>query len=127
QVVNLSGSLVLNDTFKLFNATTYGGAFTNFNLPALDPGLAWDTSGLTSNGSIKVVSAGGSPTLGFTSSGGVLQFTWTGSFKLQAQTNALGTGVYTNWSDYPNGGASPVNVTNDPANPTVFFRLISTP
>ena len=64
-----------------------------------------------------------SPTLNFTNSGGSLDFSWTGSFKLQAQTNALNVGIGTNWSDYPGGSTSPVNVTLDPAQPSVFFRL----
>ncbi len=127
-VANLSGTLALNDTFKIFDATTYTGSFSATNLPALDPGLAWDTTGLTSNGTIKVVAAAaGSPTLTFTQTGSNLQFSWTGSFKLQSQTNSLSTGLGANWADFPGGGSSPVNVTADPANPSVFFRLISTP
>jgi hypothetical protein len=44
--------------------------------------------------------------------------------KLQAQTNAGGIlPGDANWSDYPGGGSSPVNVVIDPANPAVFSRL----
>ncbi len=125
-VVNLAGDPALNDTYKIFDASSYSGLFSNYVLPALDAGLAWDTSGLTSNGSIKVVSAS-APTLGFTQSNGIEQFSWTGGFKLQVQTNALGVGISANWVDYPGGSISPVSVTNDPANGAVFFRLISTP
>jgi hypothetical protein len=46
-------------------------------------------------------------------------------FKLQAQTNSLGVGLSGNWFDYPGGSSSPVNATVTPANPAVFFRLIS--
>ena len=53
-----------------------------------------------------------------------LHFSWTNAgVTLQAQTNALGIG--TNWQDYPNGGSSPLDVSIDPANPPVFFRLRS--
>ena len=45
------------DTFKLFDAGSYSGAFAACNLPALDPGLAWDTSGLLVDGTITVVAA----------------------------------------------------------------------
>jgi hypothetical protein len=56
--------------------------------------------------------------------GNVLNFSWTDpSFKLQYQTNGLGSGLGTNWFDYPGGGASPVGVTTDPTIPTMFFRL----
>ncbi len=65
------------------------------------------------------------PVLNRSQSGNTLIFSWTGNFKLQVQTNSLSVGVSTNWSDYPSGGASPVNVTLNPANPAVFFRLSS--
>jgi hypothetical protein len=55
--------------------------------------------------------------------GGSLQFDWTGSYKLQWQTNSLTTGLNTNWVDYPGGGTSPVSVTVNPAIPSAFFRL----
>ena len=72
-----------------------------------------------------VVAAGGTPPLlSVVKSGSALTFSWTdATFKLQSQTNSLTTGLYTNWSDYPGGGASPVGVTINPANPAVFFRL----
>jgi autotransporter-associated beta strand protein len=66
------------------------------------------------------------PTLNFTQTGNSLQFSWTGSFKLQSQTNNLNVGLNTNWADYP-GGASPVTVPIDAMQDTVFFRLVSTP
>ena len=61
------------------------------------------------------------PVLSLAQSGNTLAFSWTGNFKLQAQTNSIST----NWTDYPSGGSSPVNVTINPANPAVFFRLSS--
>jgi fibronectin-binding autotransporter adhesin len=121
-VTNLSGTLAANDTFKLFSATTYAGSFSATNLPTLSGGLVWDASGLTSNGSIKVVSTGGSPVLGFTQSGNTLTFSWTGAYKLQSQTNSLSVGINTNWADYPDT-SNPTAVTIDPTSPSVFFRL----
>jgi autotransporter-associated beta strand protein len=64
------------------------------------------------------------PKLNFTPNGNNLRLSWTGSFKLQAQTNSLNG---TNWADYPGGGTSPVTITIDPANASVFFRLVSVP
>ena len=77
------------------------------------------------DGTLKVT--GGSPSLGVSKSGSVLTFSWSATgFKLQAQTNAAGIKLGdTNWFDYPGGGSSPVNVTINPANRSVFFRLIS--
>jgi hypothetical protein len=65
--------------------------------------------------------------LNFTHTGNSIQFSWTGSFKLQAQTNSLSVGLSTNWMDYPGGGTSPVTVPIGVTNGTVFFRLVSTP
>ena len=49
----------IGDTFTLFNSTSasYNGSFTAINLPPLSPGLAWDTSGLSTNGTISVASS----------------------------------------------------------------------
>ncbi|HVR35304.1 MAG TPA: Ig-like domain-containing protein [Methylomirabilota bacterium] len=61
-------------------------------------------------------------------SGSELEFTWTGGFKLQSQTNAAGINPDNSaWTDYPDGGASPVTIVIDGNNPGVYFRLISTP
>ncbi len=66
------------------------------------------------------------PILNFTHSVGTgLQFSWTGSYKLQVQTNDLGHGLSSNWVDYPGGGTSPVSVPPDAAQGSVFFRLVS--
>jgi hypothetical protein len=43
------------EVFNLFDAATFGGTFTAFNLPFLDPGLFWDTSNLTVDGTIIVI------------------------------------------------------------------------
>ena len=64
------------------------------------------------------------PTLSVARVGNVLNFSWTGLFTLQSQTNPLPVGVNTNWFDYPDT-SNPASVTMDPADPTVFFRLIS--
>jgi autotransporter-associated beta strand protein len=61
--LNVSSSgqpLSMGESFNLFDAATFSGAFTAFNLPALDPGLFWDTSRLTVDGTIFVVPEPGS-------------------------------------------------------------------
>jgi hypothetical protein len=67
------------------------------------------------------------PPLYWTNTGGGLRFSWPGSFKLQAQTNAAGAGLGTNWADYPNGGTTPVTVPMNPTAQGVFFRLVAKP
>ncbi|BCU79798.1 hypothetical protein llg_45130 [Luteolibacter sp. LG18] len=49
--------LATGDTFQLFSATTRTGSFATLTLPGLASGLAWDTSGLATSGSITVVSS----------------------------------------------------------------------
>ncbi len=44
------------DSFKLFNAASYSGNFSNVQLPPLLAGLAWNTNGLNTNGIISVIS-----------------------------------------------------------------------
>ena len=58
-VTNLGpDALAAGDSFDLFNATTFSGAFTNFNLPPLaNTNLVWDTSKVAVNGIIAVVAA----------------------------------------------------------------------
>lgn len=122
-VINNGPDLTAGNKFKLFSQTVANGSFTNTILPALGTGLAWQND-LATDGSISVVSSSvPPPVLGVAKSGNTLTFNWTGTFKLQSQTNTLNTGLKTNWFDYPGGGTSGVSVTINPANPTVFFRL----
>ena len=55
------GSLAVNDSFRLFYAAGYTGAFTNIVPGSPGPGLAWDTSLLTINGTIRVGTATSTP------------------------------------------------------------------
>jgi rhamnogalacturonan endolyase len=43
------------DTFTLFSAGAFSGAFGNVILPSLSPGLAWNTSALNQSGTLSVV------------------------------------------------------------------------
>jgi autotransporter-associated beta strand protein len=54
-VTNVGASvLAAGDSFDLINAGVFGGNFSSKVLPALAPGLAWDTSQLTNSGTIAV-------------------------------------------------------------------------
>lgn len=53
--LSLSGNgLAPGDSYKLFYATNYLGVFANIVPPTPGPGLAWNTNGLTSNGTLSV-------------------------------------------------------------------------
>src|SRR5206468_4144102 len=56
-VSNLSAALGDGDSFKLFDANSYSGAFTNIVPKRPGIGLTWDTSGLTDSGSLNVTLA----------------------------------------------------------------------
>lgn len=54
-VTNSGGTpLAANDTFNLFNAASYSGAFSSVQLPPLPVGLAWNTNRLNTAGTISV-------------------------------------------------------------------------
>ncbi|HVU26292.1 MAG TPA: autotransporter-associated beta strand repeat-containing protein [Verrucomicrobiae bacterium] len=78
--------------------------------PGIDP---------ASTGTITVT--GATVLLGFSQTGNAIMLTWQGNYKLQSKTN----NIVGSWFDYPGGGTSPVNVTIDPAQSSVFFRLSS--
>jgi autotransporter-associated beta strand protein len=142
-VVQLNpGVAVSNDFVNITGALNYGGILSVTNIGATNPPVGatyrvFPTGGSGSFASIVAspglnvefadglltVVSGTPPTLNYTLlGGGVLQFSWTGSAKLQWQTNALSVGVSTNWVDYPDT-SNPVNVTNSPSIPAAFFRL----
>ena len=122
-VANVGGALTAGDTFTNFNAGAFTGNFSSI-IGSAGVNLAYAFN--PTNGVLSVVSTGvvAPPTLNVAQSGNALTFSWSAAgFKLQSQTNSLTTGLKANWSDYPGGGSSPVSVTINPANPTVFFRL----
>jgi autotransporter-associated beta strand protein len=121
-VADLSGGLGAGDSFTIFRAGSHTGNFTSI-IGSPGANLAWDFN--PASGVLSVVSAGvNPPTLQFSAAGNTLSFSWEGTdYKLQGQTNSLATGLGTNWSDYPGGDTSPVDITIDVNDGAVFFRL----
>jgi autotransporter-associated beta strand protein len=56
-VSNLTDGLTNGDSFKLFDADAYAGAFINIVPKRPGPGLAWDTFALTDSGALGVIEA----------------------------------------------------------------------
>jgi autotransporter-associated beta strand protein len=123
--------LILNDTFVLFSAPpgAYGGAFTNFTVPA---GYTFDLSKLTVDGSVKVTgipsAIPNTPTnITYSMADNQLTLSWPANYKgcyLQGQTNLLSVGLSTNWVNVPNSeNVTSVTFPVDPARGSVFFRL----
>ncbi len=121
-VANLGPALAAGNKFTLFSQPVLNGAA----LTVKGSGAIW-TNNLAVDGSISVIGFVAAPTLNFTQTGNSLQFSWTGDFKLQAQTNSLNVGISNNWANYPGGSPSPVTVPIDATKGTVFFRLVPTP
>ncbi|HEX7654363.1 MAG TPA: hypothetical protein VF607_12710, partial [Verrucomicrobiae bacterium] len=116
--------LVAGDVFPLVSATTHVGNFASI-VGNPGSGLAFTFT----NGMLSVVSgiASNSTNLTFAVTGKTLGISWPADhlgWILQAQTNNATTGLGTNWVDL--GGSAAVtgtNLTVDPANPAVFYRL----
>ena len=123
--VNIGAALQVGDTFQFF---TSGVSGITANLQTLDLTNAvtytWNNN-IASSGSVSVASVTpiAPPTLNAVQTGNTIALSWTGPFKLQSQTNSLSVGISTNWFNYPGGTVSPVNVTINPTNKTVFYRL----
>ena len=100
----LSDPLGAGNSFKLFDSASYSGAFSSIVPPTPGSGLLWDTSGLASSGTLKVVSATTLPPPNITSvgiSGGTIVLTGGngpayGSYIVLASTNV--TVPLANWT-----------------------------
>ncbi|HSY18671.1 MAG TPA: autotransporter-associated beta strand repeat-containing protein, partial [Candidatus Acidoferrales bacterium] len=126
----LAGTPVANDVYTLFTATGgISGTFAATNLPTLSGGLAWDTTNLF-NGVLHIVQTVNTASTNITTvvSGNLLTLSWPADhtgWRLQVQTNTLGTGLNTNWVDVAGSTTvNSVNVTMNPANGTVFYRMV---
>jgi autotransporter-associated beta strand protein len=128
--ITASPALTTSDTFKLFNSASYSGAFLALvpSAPALD--LAWDTSTLATDGTLRIITGSSLPptNMSFQVTGNQLEISWPANYtgwRLQGQTNGLNTGLSSNWGDIALSGATNrVFAPIDPANGTVFYRLI---
>jgi autotransporter-associated beta strand protein len=128
-VTNIGGVLAAGDSFKLFSAGSYNNAFASITLPALAGNLMW-TNRLGVDGSLAVISpVNTAPTnLAFMVAGGQLQLSWPADhtgWRLEVQTNALGTGLGINWSTVP--GSAQTNQLWLPVSTSagsVFYRLV---
>ena len=131
--ITVVGSVQAGDSFKLFDASTYAGAFTSTNLPSLGGSLAWDSSGLT-NGTLAVISTGVTqPTFNppYRLGNGQVQLTFSGpsgsSYRVWATTNLSFTPITSTWSNLTSGQFSsmPVTFTDSqaPSYPRRFYVI----
>ncbi|MEO5802798.1 MAG: autotransporter-associated beta strand repeat-containing protein [Verrucomicrobiota bacterium] len=128
-VTNLNGSLVAGDSYTIFSAGSFTGNFSSI-IGVPGQGLAWSFN--PTNGTITVEqSIATTPTnLVFNVSGSNLALSWPTEYLgwvIEAQTNSLASGISANTNDWhilPGTElVTATNLTIDPANPTVFFRM----
>ena len=120
-----SGTFTVGQSYPLLIWATTGSA-PSVSLGALNGALG--NLAIVGNAvKLNITGLVAPPTLIFTNLGNSIQFSWTGAFKLQSQTNGLNVGLGTNWADYSGGSTSPVTVLMDALNESVCFRLVSTP
>lgn len=124
-LTNIGAVLQPGDTFQVFAAGVSGITVPAQTVDYVNAVTYTWQNNIAASGTVTLLSVTPitAPTLNVGQSGNQLTFSWTGPFKLQSQTNSLNVGISSNWGNYPGGSTSPVNVTINPANPTVFFRL----
>lgn len=131
-VIMVGAALAGGDSFKLFDASSYAGSFTNIQPASPGTGMTWDLSSLGVDGTLKVVGPPPAPAIGAISlSGGNLVFSGANgtagrTYQILSSTNltlplAAWTPVLTNVFD-ANGNFS-VNLAVEPAAPLRFFLL----
>ena len=125
-------ALTDGDTFPIFSATSYTGAFAATNLPPLGNNLYW-TNRLAVNGTLAVVTGiSTAPTnLVWSVSGTNLFLSWPSDhtgWRLLVQTNSLPNGVSldtNDWATVANSAlTNQISVPLDAALPMEFYRLI---
>ncbi len=125
---NQAGTLTGGESFQLFNAGSYSGSFARISPATPGAGLAWNTNSLTVNGTLQVIATNKAP-ITAQMAGNQLTVSWPATnigWFLQAQTNAPGVGLTTNWVTIP--ASSVTNLMTLRVNPAVgsiFFRLAS--
>jgi hypothetical protein len=116
-------ALAMGDSLKVISAGTIApGAFSNLNLPALAPGLFWDTSALYSEGILRVEPAA-PPAISVVFSSSSIRLSWPpeySSYSLEAQTN----GLTSDWLPVQGVQSNGIVIPIDPANGSAMYRLV---
>lgn len=108
-------------------SSPYSGTFSSILPAAPGPNLAWNTSTLATDGTLRVVST--SPgRLTTQMAGNQLTLSWPSAnigWRLQQQINPITVGLSNNWTVVSGSTTTNnVTVTVNPTNGAVFYRLI---
>lgn len=128
-VTNTGSPLAAGDTFRLFSAASFGGAFNTMTLPPLAPGLRWATNQLLVNGTLGVVAPTGPLLMPVALSGTnlliSLQSEFGLSYILETATNLNAPTTWTPVSTNSGTGALlTIPVPLDAGQPQRFFRVV---
>jgi hypothetical protein len=127
-ITNQSGTLAPGDSFNLFNAGNYSGAFNRISPATPGTGLAWDSGALVSNGTLRVLSTS-SALIAAQLAGQQVSLSWPSNnigWRLQTQTNPPGASITTNWLTVPGSTATNLMMfTVNSAVGSVYYRLVS--
>lgn len=129
-VTNTGSPLGAGDTFPLFSAGTFGGAFDTVTLPPLALGLHWATNQLLVNGTLSVVTPTPPQLLPVALSGTNLQISLQSelgvSYILEMATSLNAPMAWTPVSTNSGTGALlTIPAPFDAAQPQSFFRLVA--
>jgi fibronectin-binding autotransporter adhesin len=130
-LTNLGGALAAGDSFKLFYAGNYTGAFTTLTPSSPGPGLVWDTSALNASGTLSIAIAPPPVISSIVLSAGALVISGTngpanGTYLVLSSTNLASP--LSNWSAIATNtfsGSGTFSFTNatDPAAARLFYVL----
>jgi autotransporter-associated beta strand protein len=126
-LTNLAGTITASSAFKLFSANSYSGTFATITPAVPGPDLAWNTSTLATDGTLRVVSTA-PVTMGNSRSGDTFSFSWPADhigWRLQVQTNSNDVGLSTNWLNVPNSiTTNYMTFVLGPDAGCTFYRLV---
>jgi autotransporter-associated beta strand protein len=128
-VTNIGASaLAAGDSFQLFSAAGYSGAFAEMVLPPLPGNLFWNTNTLNSSGILSVVTLTPPSIAGFKLAGGQLVINGSGGvnrwpFVLQAATNLGAPWTPVTTSQFNAAGGFILTNPLAPGSPRMFYRL----
>lgn len=122
---NEAGTFAAGDSFPIFQAQSYSGSFNRISPAIPGPGLVWDIGSLSTEGIVRVITTNGAA-MSAKLAGQQVSLSWPTSnlgWLLQAQTNAPGKGLSTNWVTVP-GSDGTNSFAINPGAGSVFFRLV---
>lgn len=125
-VTNLDGQLWAGDSFQIFDASSFSGAFAATNLPALPNGFQWQWT--PANGTLSIISTVALNPVAVTANfnGNTLELNWPADHTgWRLETNAVSVADANAWFTLPGSTATNQLFLNiDPAQRNVFFRLL---